>query len=142
VRRLGDGDDASRRTDRTPTRRPNTFGDLSRRHPETRIRLLAAPPDGDAGVGSVEVTSERLDAVVDGFHETDAVVTVDVPRIAPREPRDPVHRLSRRVDEPALAHRPPGDSAPDRRRTGLRRHPAGPYADRTHRPRRRGEVDP
>jgi predicted DNA binding protein len=56
------------------------IGDLSRCHPETRIRVLAALPDGDAGVGLVEVTSERTDAVLDGFREADAVVAVDVLR--------------------------------------------------------------
>jgi predicted DNA binding protein len=54
------------------------IGGLSRRHPETRFRVLAAMADGGTGVGLTEVTGGDLDAVLDEMRAEDAVVRLDV----------------------------------------------------------------
>lgn len=53
------------------------IGDLSRAHPGTQFRILAALPDEDAGVGLVEVVSSDLAAVVGDLQDHDEVARVD-----------------------------------------------------------------
>ncbi|MFB6167238.1 MAG: helix-turn-helix domain-containing protein [Haloferacaceae archaeon] len=54
------------------------IGGLSRRHPETRFRILAAMPDEETGVGLTEITGEHLDAVLDEMRAESAVARLDV----------------------------------------------------------------
>jgi len=54
------------------------IGDLSRRYPETRFRVLAAVSRDEAGVGLAEVTGADLDGVLDGMRDAPAVARVDV----------------------------------------------------------------
>lgn len=54
------------------------IGSLSREFPETRFRVLAALPDGETGVGLVEVTSDELEAVVAAIEAAEAVTDLQV----------------------------------------------------------------
>lgn len=54
------------------------IGSLSREFPETRFRVLAALPDGETGVGLVEVTSDELEAVVSAIEAAGAVTDLQV----------------------------------------------------------------
>jgi predicted DNA binding protein len=53
-------------------------GDLTRRHPETTVRVLAAFADDETGVAFTEVEGPGVEAVLDGMRAEDAVVRVDV----------------------------------------------------------------
>ena len=54
------------------------IGDLSRSHPETRFRILAALPDGRAGVGLVEVISPDHAPVLADMQSYDEVAAIDL----------------------------------------------------------------
>jgi len=54
------------------------IGALSREFPGTRFRILAALPDGETGVGLVEVTSTELEAVVAAIEAAEAVTDLQV----------------------------------------------------------------
>ena len=53
------------------------LGEITRRYPETRIRVLAAIPDGLSGVGLVEITGPTTDAVVTAMAEQDDVTDIE-----------------------------------------------------------------
>ncbi|MFB6169850.1 MAG: helix-turn-helix domain-containing protein [Haloarculaceae archaeon] len=54
------------------------IGDLTRAHPETAFRILAALADEDAGVGLVEITGPETAAVLDDLRTEPEVVDVSV----------------------------------------------------------------
>lgn len=54
------------------------IGDVSRDHPETRVRVLAAIPDELTGVGLAEVTGPNVRAVLAAMQREDDVTGVDV----------------------------------------------------------------
>lgn len=53
------------------------LGEITRAHPETQIRVLAAIPDGLSGVGLIEITGRRTDAVVAAMRADDDVTNVE-----------------------------------------------------------------
>jgi predicted DNA binding protein len=54
------------------------LGEITRSHPETRIRVLAAIPDGLSGVGLVEITGPTTDAVVAAMQAQDDVTDIEI----------------------------------------------------------------
>lgn len=54
------------------------IGDLSREHPEARLRILAALPDDEAGFGLIEVTAPDLEGVLSTMREIDHVSSFDL----------------------------------------------------------------
>ena len=60
------------------------IGSLSRRHPETRFRILAAMANGGTGVALTEVTGDDVDAVLGEMRGVDAVLRVDASSAATR----------------------------------------------------------
>ncbi len=74
--------------DRLPGRMPNAklrltvpeevwLGEITRSYPETRIRVLAAIPDGLSGVGLVEITGPTTDEVVASMGAQDDVTDIE-----------------------------------------------------------------
>jgi hypothetical protein len=74
---------------RTRTRMPNAkleltvperiwLGRLTREHPDTRIRVLAAIPDGVSGVGLVEVEGPGTDGVLQVMRDEDDITTLEI----------------------------------------------------------------
>ena len=53
------------------------LGPLTRDHPETRIRVLAAIPDGLSGVGLIEISGPTTDAVVAAMRAEDDVTELE-----------------------------------------------------------------
>ncbi|WP_254547008.1 helix-turn-helix domain-containing protein [Halomarina pelagica] len=53
-------------------------GDVTRAHPDARIRILAALADDDAGVGLAEVSAPDLDAVLREIAASESVTELDV----------------------------------------------------------------
>ncbi|WP_262177368.1 helix-turn-helix domain-containing protein [Haloarcula laminariae] len=53
------------------------LGEITRRFPETRIRVLAAIPDGLSGVGLVEMTGPTAEGVVTAMAEQDDVTDIE-----------------------------------------------------------------
>lgn len=54
------------------------LGEITRDHPETRIRVLAAIPDGLSGVGLIEITGPTTDSVVAAMEAEDDVTEIEV----------------------------------------------------------------
>lgn len=54
------------------------IGDVSRRYPETRVRVLAAIPDDLTGVGLAELTGPNVQDVVAAMGDVEDVTAVDV----------------------------------------------------------------
>ena len=55
-------------------------GDLSRAHPDVRMRVLSAFPTDDSGYGLLEITGESVAAVVDGMRRAEGVSSVEAVR--------------------------------------------------------------
>jgi len=53
------------------------LGEITRRYPETRLRVLAAIPDGLSGVGLVEITGPTTDGVVTAMGQQDDVTDIE-----------------------------------------------------------------
>lgn len=53
------------------------IGDLSRRHPELRIRVLAAVQNGDRGVALVELSAPDVDAALSAIRGYDSIAAVE-----------------------------------------------------------------
>lgn len=53
------------------------LGRVTREHPDTRIRVLAAIPDGVSGVGLVEVEGPGTDAVLRVMRDEDDITTLE-----------------------------------------------------------------
>ena len=53
------------------------LGTITRNHPETRIRVLAALPDGLSGVGLVELTGPATASILDSMRTADSVTSVE-----------------------------------------------------------------
>jgi predicted DNA binding protein len=73
------------------------IGDVSRNHPNARVRILAAIAEEDAGVGLAEVNATNLAEVVTEMSATDSVTDIDV--LARREEEAVVQF---ETDEPLL----------------------------------------
>jgi len=73
------------------------IGDLSRAHPEAEIRVLAALPDGEVGVGHVEILHSDAESIVEAMRAEDAVTAVEVFEI-----RDGRALVQFRTTEPLL----------------------------------------
>jgi len=54
------------------------LGDVTRSYPETRIRVLAAIPDGLSGVGLVEITGPETEGVVTAMRAQDDVTAIEL----------------------------------------------------------------
>ena len=54
------------------------IGTISRRYPDTCLRILSAIPGQESGVGLVEVTSDSVTAIVDSFESATDVIDLDV----------------------------------------------------------------
>ncbi|NHN42771.1 helix-turn-helix domain-containing protein [Halorubellus sp. JP-L1] len=54
------------------------LGRVTRAHPETRIRVLAAIPDGLTGVGLIEIDGDATDAVLGTMEGEDDITSIDV----------------------------------------------------------------
>ncbi|MDS0261196.1 helix-turn-helix domain-containing protein [Haloarcula sp. S1CR25-12] len=54
------------------------LGELTRSHPETQIRVLAAIPDGLSGVGLIEIAGQTTDSVVAAMRAEDDVTEIEV----------------------------------------------------------------
>ena len=53
------------------------LGEITRNHPETQIRVLAAIPDGLSGVGLIEMTGPTTDAVMTAMQAEDDVTEIE-----------------------------------------------------------------
>jgi predicted DNA binding protein len=73
------------------------IGDVSRNHPDARVRILAAIAEGEAGVGLAEVNATNLAAVVTEMSAAESVTDIDV--LARREEEAVVQF---ETDEPLL----------------------------------------
>ena len=56
------------------------IGDVSRAHPETTFRILAALTGDDAGVGLAEITSQNLPSILSDIKRSDSVIELDILR--------------------------------------------------------------
>lgn len=56
------------------------IGDLSRSHPDTIFRVLAAIPDDEVGAGLVEIQNPDVDNIVAELRSFESVTTVEVMR--------------------------------------------------------------
>lgn len=56
------------------------IGDISRAHPETTFRILAALAGDDAGVGLAEITSQNLPSILSDIKRSDSVIELDILR--------------------------------------------------------------
>jgi hypothetical protein len=54
------------------------LGRVTREHPDTRIRVLAAIPDGLSGVGLIEVDGPATDAVLEVMYGENDITTLEV----------------------------------------------------------------
>lgn len=54
------------------------LGEITRNHPETRIRVLAAIPDGLSGVGLIEISGVATDSVIAAMETEDDVTDIEV----------------------------------------------------------------
>jgi predicted DNA binding protein len=54
------------------------LGEITRSHPETQIRVLAAIPDGLSGVGLIEITGPTTESVVAAMQSEDDVTDIEV----------------------------------------------------------------
>jgi len=53
------------------------LGEITRRYPETRVRVLAAIPDGLSGTGLIEITGADAGAVVSAMRSEDDITAIE-----------------------------------------------------------------
>lgn len=54
------------------------IGGITRTHPQVNIRVLAALPTGETGVGLVELSGPAIEDALQAMRETEAVLSIDV----------------------------------------------------------------
>jgi hypothetical protein len=54
------------------------IGDISRAYPEATFRILAALPGEDSGVGLAEITSTRLETLLDDVDDSESVTALEI----------------------------------------------------------------
>lgn len=54
------------------------IGELSRQYPQARFRILAAFPEEDSGYGLLEISSHRIEAILDDIQAAQEVSSIDL----------------------------------------------------------------